>query len=172
MDYKWDIRSFPKHAIAALIRGCCLDESGKMHVHIYICPSNARPAGHNRCMRRYDTWHKASRSVVRQLPHQQLVTARTAPRAKKKNVNEQAFISKHATGLKTKKSPHVNMVTALFGTVLSRLTDRPLYSPTQPSFSINLLVVFMIPFHGLIIPSDDTSDNGRRCVCSRVRITS
>lgn len=140
--------------------------------YIYI-PRTRDPAGHNRCTRRYSTWHNASRSVVRQLPHQQLVTAHAAPRAKKKkNVNEQAFISKHATNLKTNKRPHVNMVTALFGTVLSRLTDRPLYSPTQPSLSINLLVVFMIPFHGFIIPSDDTSDNGRRCVCNRVRITS
>jgi len=30
----------------------------------------------------------------------------------------------------------------------------------------------MTPPHGFIIPSDDTSDSGRRSVCNRVRITS
>lgn len=35
---------------------------------------------------------------------------------------------------------HVNIVTALFGTVRIRLTERPLYRALQPSFAINLRV--------------------------------
>jgi hypothetical protein len=171
--------SFPKHTMASLIRGYyCLygwtSRETMGHMLIYIYPSNARPRGSSSV---HETIQYMAQCVKVGSAPTASSTARNCPhgpesKKKKKNVNEQAFISKHATNLKRNKRPHVNMVTALFGTVLSRLTDRPLYSPTQPSLSISLLVVFMIPFHGFIIPSDDTSDNGRRCVCNRVRITS
>ena len=70
---------------------------------------------------------------------------------------------------------HVNIVTALLGTVRSRLTDSPLYNDVHPSFAINFLVVYTIPPRGccLIMPSEDKSSAiNRRCVCIRVRTTS
>ena len=70
---------------------------------------------------------------------------------------------------------HVNIVTALLGTVRNRLIDSPLYNDVHPSFTINFRVVNIIPPRGcrLIIPSEDKSSAiGRRCVCIRVRTTS
>ena len=53
---------------------------------------------------------------------------------------------------------HVNIVTALLGTVRNRLIDSPLYNDVHPSFAINFLVVYIIPPRRcLIIPSEDKS---------------
>ena len=70
---------------------------------------------------------------------------------------------------------HVNIVTALLGTVRNRLIDSPLYNDVHPSFTINFLVVYIMPPRGccLTIPSEDRSSAiNRRCVCIRVRMTS
>lgn len=73
------------------------------------------------------------------------------------------------------KSTHVNIVTALLGTVRIKLTDNPLYNAVHPSFTMIFLVVYMTPRRvwALTIPSEEASSaNGRRWVCNRVRTTS
>lgn len=116
------------------------------------------------------------------MPHQQLVSALPQNSGKRKH----------------KRHTHVNIVTALLGTVRNRFTDKPRYNPVQPSFTTSFRTVYIIPprltcrgfstnrasFEYILptrsadgyrftIPSELTSSaNGRLCVCSRVRITS
>lgn len=69
---------------------------------------------------------------------------------------------------------YVNIVTALFGTVRTRFTDSPLYSPLQPSCRKISVTVLITPTRGCC----GTSSPLRApltillCVCSRVRTTS
>lgn len=83
---------------------------------------------------------------------------------------------------------HVNMVTALFGTVRKRLIDNPLYKPRHPSSRtirraawtspLYLFVSFDFGFEfALATPSAPTipmpfPGRNRRCICKRVRTTS
>jgi hypothetical protein len=116
------------------------------------------------------------------VPHQHLVSAR----------------SQHRSQHNKKAHTHVNIVTALLGTVRNRFTDKPLYSPVQPSFTTSFRTVYITPprrtcrgsstnrasfeyrlptrfadGYRFTIPSELTSSaSGRLCVCSRVRITS
>lgn len=73
------------------------------------------------------------------------------------------------------RGTYVSMVTALFGTVLSKFTLSPLYNPDQPSLITIFFAVYTTPRREcrFTIPSDDmSSDSGRFCVCNRVRTTS
>lgn len=67
----------------------------------------------------------------------------------------------------------MTIVTALFGTVRTRLTDSPRYSDRHPSLCTIVFAVLMIPgtFGRMWFVGDDLSISCL-CVCSRVRRTS
>lgn len=81
-------------------------------------------------------------------------------------------LSREHSDKKRNEDTHVSIVTALFGTVLTRFTDSPLYSARQPSCVTMCCVIRMSPRRSAVVSCPPFPLRGRFSVWKRVRTTS